>query len=374
VRKRGTARISRGRIEGFLLRYSTVVTLAQLAEFDEIIDVRSPSEFGDDHIPGALNCPVLDDAERAEIGTMYKQVSPFDARRKGAALVAKNIANHLMAQFASRDRKWKPLVYCWRGGKRSGAMVHVLRQVGWDAAQLDGGYKSYRREVISQLAALPLRYAYCIVCGETGSGKSRLLQALRDAGAQVLDLEGLARHRGSVLGTMPGESQPSQKAFESGLWRALTGLDPRRTVFVEAESMKIGDLRVPEGLMREMRASPCVRLDVPFARRVDLLLEDYQHFFGDRAGLDGKLDCLVGLHGRETVSGWKALAHNGNWAALVASLLESHYDPAYRRSTPKNYPRLAEALRVPCSLPDADGMRRAAGEIIKATGSARSPA
>jgi tRNA 2-selenouridine synthase len=356
------------------LRHSTIVTLAQLAEFDEVIDVRSPSEFDDDHIPGALNCPVLDDAERAEIGTIYKQVSPFDARRKGAALVAKNIAHHLLSQFASRDRKWKPLVYCWRGGKRSGAMVQVLRQVGWDAAQLDGGYRSYRREVISQLAELPLRYAYCIVCGETGSGKSRLLQALREAGAQVLDLEGIARHRGSVLGTMPGESQPSQKAFESGLWRALTGLESGRTVFVEAESMKIGDLRVPENLMRGMRASPCVRLDVPFARRVDLLLEDYQHFFCDRAGLDDKLDCLVGLHGRETVSGWKALARNGNWAALVASLLESHYDLAYRRSTPKNYPRLAEALRVPCPFPDADGMRRAAGEIIKATGSAQSPA
>ena len=354
------------------MRQPTAVTLAQLAEFDEVIDVRSPAEFDHDHIPGALNCPVLDDAERAEIGTVYKQVSPFDARRKGAALVAKNIASHLLSQFASRGRKWRPLVYCWRGGKRSEAMVHVLRQVGWDAAQLDGGYKSYRREVIAQLAALPARYAFCIVCGETGSGKSRLLPALREAGAEVLDLEGIARHRGSVLGTMPGESQPTQKGFESGLWRALVGLDPARTVFVEAESMKIGDLRVPEALMRGMRASACVRLEVPFARRVDLLLEDYQHFFGDRAGLDGKLDCLAGLHGRETVNGWKALARDGNWAALVASLLECHYDPAYRRSTPTNYPRLAEALRVPCPVPDADGMRAAAAEIVKATAAARS--
>jgi tRNA 2-selenouridine synthase len=361
-------------MEEFQLRHSTVVTLAQLAEFDEVIDVRSPAEFRDDHIPGATNCPVLDDAERAEIGTIYKQVSPFEARRRGAALVANNIARHLQSRFAAHGREWKPLIYCWRGGKRSEAMAHVLREVGWDAAQLDGGYKSYRREVIAQLAALPPKYAFRIVCGETGSGKSRLLLALRDAGAQVLDLEGLARHRGSVLGTMPGESQPSQKAFESALWGALAGFDPERTVCVEAESVKIGDLRVPEGLMREMRASPCIRLDVPFARRVELLLEEYRHFFGDRVGLGRRLDCLAGLHGRETVGRWKALGAAGEWAALVAGLLESHYDPAYRRSTPKNFPRLADALVVPCPHPDADGMRAAASAIVKAIGSARNPA
>ena len=160
------------------LQRSHTVTVAQLDAFDEVIDVRSPSEFALDHVPGAANCPVLDDEERARVGTLYKQVSPFDARKLGAALVSKNIARHLEEHFRGRDRGWRPLVYCWRGGKRSGAMAHVLREIGWDAATLEGGYRSYRREVMAQLEKLPARFRFRVVCGATGSGKSRLLEAL----------------------------------------------------------------------------------------------------------------------------------------------------------------------------------------------------
>jgi tRNA 2-selenouridine synthase len=216
-----------------------------LTSFDDLIDARSPSEYHEDHLPGAISLPVLDDEERARVGTLYKQDSPFAARRLGAALVSRNIARHLETALAGKPRAWRPLVYCWRGGKRSGALAHVLREVGWAARTLEGGYRAYRRWVVAELAAQPARFAYRVVHGATGSGKSRLLRALARAGAQVLDLEALAAHRGSVLGGLPGEPQPSQKRFESRLYAALAALDPGRPVYVEGESRKIGQLQVP---------------------------------------------------------------------------------------------------------------------------------
>lgn len=325
------------------MKFPDVATVAQIGLFDEVIDVRSPSEYGEDHVPGAVNCPVLDDAERAEIGTLYKQVSPFDAKRRGAALVARNIARHLETAFAGRDRGWRPLVYCWRGGKRSGAMTHVLREVGWQAAQLDGGYKAFRREVVAQLERLPRGFRYIVVCGETGSAKSRLLEALAAHGAQVLDLERLACHRGSVLGNLPDTPQPAQKAFETLVWDRLRRMDPAVPVFVEAESKKIGQLQVPDALLDTMRGAECARIEAPVEARVAFLIEEYRHFLDDPATLKAQLDCLAGLYGKGAIAGWHALADRGDWEALVAELLTAHYDPAYRRSTQKNYARLAEA-------------------------------
>ena len=239
--------------------------------FDEVIDVRSPAEFAEDHVPRARNHPVLDDAERAEVGTLYKQVSPFESKKRGAALVSRNIARHLEETFRSRDRGWRPLVYCWRGGKRSGAMTHVLREVGWQAAQLEGGYKAYRREVVAQLESLPRRFRYVVLCGETGSGKSRLLEALGALDAQVLDLEQFAAHRGSVLGNLPATPQPAQKMFETRLWDALRALDPAAPVFVEAESKKIGQIQVPDALLETMRSGHCIRIEAPLEARVQFL-------------------------------------------------------------------------------------------------------
>jgi len=349
------------------VKFPGTATVAQIDLFDEVIDVRSPAEFAEDHVPGARNCPVLDDAERAEIGTMYKQVSPFASKRRGAALVARNIARHLEESFAAKDRTWRPLVYCWRGGKRSDAMVHVLREVGWQAAQLEGGYKSYRREVVASLEALPGTFRYIVLCGETGSAKSRLLEALAAAGAQVLDLEAFARHRGSVLGQLPGEPQPAQKLFETRVWDALRRFDAHRPVFVEAESKKIGQVQVPEGLIHSMRASECVRIEAPASERVRFLLAEYGHFLADPAALKAQLDCLAGLYGNDTVSRWKALADHSAWEELVGDLLDNHYDPAYRRSTHKNFPRLADArvLNVPSLAPEA--IRRSAATLIAET-------
>jgi tRNA 2-selenouridine synthase len=325
------------------VKFPDVAGVREIDLFDEVIDVRSPAEFAEDHVPRAASFPVLDDEERARIGTLYKQVSPFESKKLGAALVSRNIARHLEASFARREKGWRPLVYCWRGGKRSGAMTHVLREIGWQAAQLDGGYKAYRREVIAQLATQPREFRYLVLCGETGSAKSRLLEALAREGAQVLDLEQLAAHRGSVLGNLPGAPQPSQKMFETRVWDGLRKLDPHRPVFVEAESKKIGQLQVPDALLDAMRAAECVRVEAPVDARVRFLIEEYRHFLADPAALKTQLDCLTALHGREVIGRWRAAADGGEWEALVTDLLANHYDPAYHRSTHKNYARLVEA-------------------------------
>ncbi len=327
---------------------ATPLTLAELAGFDAILDARSPSEFDEDHLPHAINAPVLDDEERAIVGTIYKQQGAFEAKRVGAPLVSRNIARHIEERFADRPRTWRPLVYCWRGGGRSGALAHVLRQVGWDAIRLDGGYKAFRRQVVDDLETLPLRFRYRVICGATGSGKSRLLEALDAAGAQVIDLEALAAHRGSVLGELPDAPQPSQKSFETSLWSALSRADPARPVFVESESKKVGNLRVPDALITRMRDSECLRLEASTGTRVQLLMEDYAHFVRDPKALAGKLDLLRSLHGADRIDGWKTLLSRGDWDALVADLLESHYDPAYRRSLFRNYrdAQSAEAVEV----------------------------
>jgi len=316
------------------------------SNFDTIIDARTPSEFAEDHIPGAISAPVLDDAQRAEVGTMYKQVSAFEAKKVGAALIARNVAAHVEKLWKEKEKTWKPLVYCWRGGKRSGAMAHILREVGWEAETLPGGYKAYRRWVVQELEGKPLELEYIVVHGPTGSGKSRLLASLKAAGAQVLDLESLAAHRGSVLGGLPDRPQPSQKMFESLLLKELSDLKAAGPVYVEGESKKIGQLQVPEALIARMRASPCVRLETDTESRVTLLLDEYRHFLQDRNALGRQLDCLVSLHGREKVAEWKALAERGAWREFVARLLTEHYDPAYRRSSHRNFTHLPQAQVV----------------------------
>lgn len=335
-----------------------------LKDFDAIIDVRSPSEHALDHIPGAISAPVLDDTERAQVGTLYKQVSAFEAKTVGAALVAKNIARHVETLFKGKDKRWRPLVYCWRGGKRSGAMAHVLREIGWDAQTLEGGYKTYRRWVVQQLDELPPSLSFVVIHGPTGSGKSRLLAALRRAGAPVLDLEDLAAHRGSVLGNLPNRPQPAQKMFESLLLNELSALDSSRPAFVEGESKKIGQLQVPDALIEHMRAAPCVLLEADIETRVTLLLDEYRHFLEDRAALETQLDCLVALHGRERIAEWKALAARGAWRDFVARLLLDHYDPAYRRSSQRNFVRLSDGRSVRIASADDSAFSSAADALL----------
>ncbi|MFC5512552.1 tRNA 2-selenouridine(34) synthase MnmH [Massilia jejuensis] len=328
------------------MKYPAVLSFAdilpELDGFDAIIDVRSEGEFALDHLPGAINCPVLKDEERERVGTLYKQVNAFEAKKVGAALVARNIAEHLETRFSDKPRDWKPLVYCWRGGNRSGAMAHILAKVGWPAIQLDGGYKAYRAHVSAALDNPP-ELAWRVICGTTGSGKSRLLETLDALGAQVLDLERLAAHRGSVLGHLPHAPQPTQKMFESRIWDTLRRFDPQRPLFVESESKKVGNLRVPDAVMERMRGAPCIALALSRRNRVRLLMEDYQHFACDPQALNGQLDHLAQLHGRAKIDAWHALANRGAMPELVEQLLVEHYDPAYLRSIDRNFVQYGQA-------------------------------
>lgn len=338
--------------------------LPELDGFDAIIDVRSPSEFAEDHVPGAINCPVLDDEERIEIGTLYKQISPFDAKKRGAALVSRNIGRHIESSFADCPRNWKPMVYCWRGGNRSGSMAHVLARIGWPVIQLDGGYKEYRRQVVQDLETLPQGLDLRVICGTTGSGKSLLLRTLHKLGAQVLDLEQLAAHRGSVLGNLPTEEQPSQKLFESRIWHALRGFDPARPVYVESESKKVGNLRVPDALMLRMRASPCIALQLSRAERVNLLMDEYAHFVADPDHLNRQLERLVQLHGSATIARWQDMARQGQMQALVDELLEQHYDPAYLKSIGRNFSEYPHARQLQVEEYSEAAFEKAAQELL----------
>ncbi len=333
-----------------LRRISAADAIARLAEFSAVIDARSESEFAEDRLPGALNWPSLNDAERAAVGTTYKQVSPFLARKQGAVLVARNIARHVEREVQPLERDWRPLVYCWRGGQRSGALASVLDQIGFAVHVLDGGYQAFRRAVVAELETLPAALQLQAVCGRTGSGKSRLLQALAAAGAQVLDLEALACHRGSVLGPLPGVPQPSQKGFETQVWRALRGFDPARPVFVEGESRTIGRLRVPERLLERLRAAPVLHIEMPVAARVALLLEDYAHFVHDADTFCQRLAALRELRGAATVERWQVQARAGDFGTVVHELLDQHYDPTYLRSMQRNFAGFAAARVLP--LPD----------------------
>jgi len=335
------------------------------SNFDAIIDARTPSEYAEDHIPGAISAPVLYDAERVEVGTLYKQVSPFEAKKVGGALVARNVARHIENHWKENPKSWRPVVYCWRGGKRSGAMAHILREIGWDVQTLPGGYKAYRRWVVQELEQAPQRFDFRVIHGPTGSGKSRLLSALAQSGAQVLDLEDLAAHRGSVLGGLPNRPQPSQKMFESLLLNKLSILDKAKPVYVEGESKKIGQLQVPEALIARMRASPCVRLEADTETRVTLLLQEYEFFLENKAKLYAQLDCLVSLHGRDKVEKWKALAERGAWREFVARLLVEHYDPAYGRSSHKNFARLPEASALKIASADESAFLEAARSLVE---------
>ena len=321
----------------------TLTTLCDLATlgFDDIIDVRSPAEFAEDHLPGAISLPVMSDAERAEIGTLYKQVSPFLARKRGAALVARHAADHLEGPLADRNGAWKPLVYCWRGGQRSGSFASILSQIGWRVDTVAGGYKAWRALVVSALYDTPMPCPVVVLDGNTGSAKTEVLNLLPGLGVQVLDLEGLARHRGSLFGAMPG-GQPSQKAFEGALARQIAALDPSRPVVVEAESSKIGECRVPPELWKAMTVAPRVTIAAPRDARADYLQRAYADMVEDPERLAGVIGQLRHGHAHDLIEAWLALAATGQHRALADGLMLHHYDPRYSRHRDRMQGRLVE--------------------------------
>ncbi|MCZ2497932.1 tRNA 2-selenouridine(34) synthase MnmH [Xylophilus sp. Kf1] len=345
-----------------------LVRAGDLAAFDTLIDARSPAEFALDHIPGAVNCPVLDDEERRIVGTLYKQTGAFEARRVGGGMVAANLARHLAGPFADRPAGWKPLVYCWRGGLRSGSMVTWMRLVGWKAEQLTGGYKSFRRHVIDQIDAASPQLRLVVVCGATGSAKTRVLQALETRGAQVLDLEHLASHKGSLLGDVPGSPQPSQKGFETLLATRLEGFDLSRTVYVEGESPRIGQLNLPVELVARMRAAPCLEVVATAEARQTYLLDDYAYLGDAPEALAEKLGKLKEMQGRENVARWQEWARERALAPLFAELVSLHYDPHYERSQARHFALWEQRDRVETADLSATGIAAVADAILARAG------
>lgn len=329
-----------------------------LAGFDDIIDVRSPSEFAEDHLPGAINLPVLDDEERARVGTIYKQVSPFDARKLGASLVAANAARHISDVLADRDGSWKALVYCWRGGQRSGSFATILKQIGWRVDTVEGGYKAWRGLVVDRVQHGAIPAPVLVLDGNTGSAKTAILHRLAAKGVQVIDLEGLARHRGSLFGAMAG-GQPGQKMFEGRLALALEGLDPARPVLVEAESSRVGDLLVPKALWHAICAAPRIRLDIPVSERAAYSTRDYGDVVENPERLSAIIASLSALHPAERIENWQAQVKAGDWKGLAEGLMRDHYDPRYR----KHRERYAEREKAVVRLESLDDLDVAAEQV-----------
>ena len=328
-------------------------------DFSEIIDVRAPSEFEEDHLPGAINLPVLGDESRAEVGTDYKQVGSFEARRLGAGLISANIARHFQEHFHDKPRDYAPLVYCWRGGQRSQSLATVLRAVGWRVSLLTGGYKSYRRWAMDRIAELGPQCKLRVISGLTGSGKTEVLRIMRELGFQVLDLEGLANHKGSLLGGLPDSPQPTQKRFESNLLAALEAFDFSLPVYVESESRKVGNLSIPESIWLRMREGDVARLHVGRDARAAFLMRDYAYFFSRPELLIEKLRMLTERHGKKQINAWVSAIEDKDWLHLVASLLEVHYDPLYSKSSYFREP----AIHVDMDQVEDGDLKAAATEI-----------
>ena len=320
--------------------------LAQLDTFDAVIDARSEAEYALDHLPGAVNWPTLNDEERQTIGTMYVQVNAFESKKRGAAIAARNIAQHIEQHVVDKPREWRPLAYCWRGGKRSGALSIVLDQIGFRVTLVEGGYKAFRAAMLLDITRRVSQLDFQVICGTTGSGKTRLLQVLAEEGAQVLDLEALAQHRSSVLGAIPGQPQPTQKRFDTLIWDTLRRFDPQRPVFVESESKKVGNVAVPFSLVERMRGSPCWDLSLSMEERVALLLEEYDFFVKDSVRFCNRLDVLAEFRGKAVVQGWKDQVAKGNWSPVVQDLLVQHYDPVYLQSMQRNFSQYTKAQSI----------------------------
>jgi tRNA 2-selenouridine synthase len=320
--------------------------IARFDQFDTLIDARSEGEYAQDHLPGALNWPTLHDEERQAIGTMYKQVNAFEAKKRGAALAARNIAAHIEAHVLDKGRDWAPLAYCWRGGKRSGSLSLVLDQIGFRVSLVEGGYKAFRAAMLQDMETCATRLRLQVICGTTGSGKTRLLQALRGIGAQVLDLEELARHRSSVLGALPGVEQPTQKRFDTLVWEQLRGFDPERVVFVESESKKVGNVSIHPALVERMRSSPCSVLELALEQRVELLMEDYAFFTANPEHFCNRLDALTAQRGKVVIEAWKDTVRRGDLRPVVQELLTTHYDPVYLQSMERNFRQFGQASRL----------------------------
>jgi tRNA 2-selenouridine synthase len=305
-------------------------------KFDTIIDVRSPLEFAEDHIVGAINCPVLSDLERQKVGTIYKKESSFKAKIIGSSLTAKNIAFHIENNFMEKKGSWQPLIYCWRGGQRSKAFSIVLSEVGWRTTQLKGGYKEYRNQVINFLDNIGPKLKITLISGKTGSAKTKILKSIENEGGQILDLEGLANHKGSLLGKIPDLIQPSQKFFESLIFNKIQNLNLKDKIYIEAESSKIGNIHIPKSIWKKMIKSPRIEISANVELRAKFLVSDYDYMCNDPTLINPIIKGLKNRLSKKLFDEWTNLIDRKKWFDLTKSFLENHYDPSYSSNTIKN--------------------------------------
>ncbi len=346
----------------------TITFPHDISEFSDIIDVRSPEEYELDHIPGSINLPVLDDLERKEVGTIYKD-NPFEARRLGAGYVSANAAKHLQTILADKPPEYRPLLYCWRGGMRSRSFTMILKSIGWKAHLIRGGYRTFRQHVVAEIdeffnsESLNLQ----VLSGLTGVGKTRLLKAIEAEGGQIIDLEGLANHKGSLLGESPTSGQPLQKKFETLLWHHTSQLDLNKPIFIEAESNRIGNVHCPPALWKALNGARVVNVNLPTKERIKLLREDYPHFQDSPDELRKLLEVLVRLRGNETVDQWKAQVDAREWDAFVESILINHYDLCYRKPghEKSNYQEVTANIEVKDASPSS--YRETAKQILSSS-------
>jgi tRNA 2-selenouridine synthase len=318
-----------------------------------IIDVRSPGEFAHAHIPGAVSMPLFDDDERAQIGTTYKR-----AGKDAAVLEGLDMIGPKMSAFVRLARKLNPkgkqvLVHCWRGGMRSGSMAWLLNTAGLEANTLTGGYKAYRNEVLTSFAQ---PHNLIILGGKTGSGKTDILKELAAQGEQVIDLEGLANHKGSSYGAIGQLPQPSSEQFENLVYEQWRHLDPDKVIWLEDESRNIGRCYIPVPLWQQMRAAPVAFLDIPRPIRVQRLVQEY-------TGIDHTLLVeatqrierrLGGLAAKQALTA----LHQHDYAT-VADLTLVYYDKAYLHGLAER--DAAKVHRLPI---DTDNPAQTASELI----------
>ncbi|MDJ0837201.1 MAG: tRNA 2-selenouridine(34) synthase MnmH [Acidobacteriota bacterium] len=309
-----------------------------------IIDARSPGEFNEDHIPGAVNVPMLDNEQRAEIGTLHRE-NVFEARKLGAMYAVEAIRQFLDSDLIRNAKKnTAMLIYCARGGMRSGSLATVLAQIGFTVFRLDRGYKAYRAYVLDKLKQ-PLPGPVHVLYGYTGSSKTRVLQALASK-VNVLDLEGCARHRGSLLGDLIGVPQPTQRGFESALADTVQGFDPRKPTLLEGESRKIGKVNLNDGLWQQLKKARPLWLEIPRSQRVAFILRDYHDLMENPDVLARKFERLSRYLPKARTAELQELLENKSWPLFVERLLEWHYDPLYgrRRKDPNLHVIEADSL------------------------------
>ena len=320
------------------------------AETLPVIDVRSPGEFAHAHLPGAVNIPLFDNEERALVGTKYKQVG-----KDAAVLLGLDLIGTKMSGFVRQARKLNPtnkevLVHCWRGGMRSGSFAWLLNTAGIRATTLEGGYKAYRNTV---LAAFAEPRNLFILGGKTGSGKTDILKQLAKQGQQIIDLEGLAHHKGSSYGAIGQLPQPSTEQFENVLFGAWRKLDPDKRIWLEDESRNVGSCYVPMPLWLQMRAAPVAFVDMPKPVRVERLVREY-------TGIDRGADhhtLLVQaterirkrLGGKLTQDALNALTQNDY--ATVADLTLDYYDKAYLHGLSQRDQSLVDKIEIVADEP-----------------------